>query len=69
MTRGEHMKAVRLASGLTREELSNRSGVSVPAICLIERDRCGPRLSTLELLADALCISLDDYIGRVVSIG
>jgi len=69
MTRGEHMKAVRLASGLTREELSNRSGVSIPAICLIERDSCGPRLSTLELLADALCIGIDEYIGREVRIG
>lgn len=63
------MKSVREASGLTQHELGRRSGVSHQTIGFIEKDKCSPRLDTLELLADALCISLDDYIGRVVTIG
>ena len=63
------MRAAREASGLTQTELARRAGVSHQAIGFIERDACNPRLDTLELLADALCIGLDEYIGRVVKIG
>lgn len=69
MTRGEHMRSVREASGLTQAELAARAGVSHQTLGYIERDVTSPRLDTLELLADALCIGLDDYVGRVVLIG
>jgi len=42
-------------AGLTQEALSERSGVSVNTISLLERgEHRGPRRSTVELLADAL---------------
>lgn len=69
MTRGEHMRAAREASGLTQAELASRAGVSHQELGYIERNACTPRIDTLELLADALCIGIDEYIGRVVMIG
>lgn len=67
MTIGEHMRAARKAAGLTRSQLSEISGVSPQSIYNCEHDIFSPTLFTVMCLADALKISIDDYIGRKVT--
>ena len=63
------MRAVRVASGLSVVELASRTGIAPQTLRYIERGVTTPRLDTLELLADELCVGLDEYVGRVVQIG
>ncbi|PPK65272.1 helix-turn-helix domain-containing protein [Actinokineospora auranticolor] len=52
---GDLLRFHRLRAGLTQEELAERTGVSVRAICDMERGRArNPRLRTAELLASGL---------------
>lgn len=69
MTRGSHMRVAREASGLSVMELAERAGIAPQTLRYIERDVVSPRLDTVELLADQLCIGLDEYVGRKVTIG
>jgi transcriptional regulator with XRE-family HTH domain len=48
------LKEIRLAWGLSREDLSERCGVSPRAIYYVEAGHRSPTLETLELWADAL---------------
>lgn len=66
MTRGEAMRSVRIKAGLSLEELAERAGVQKNTIGRIERNEHIGRIDTIELLADVLCISIDEYIGREV---
>lgn len=66
MTVGEHVRAARKAAGLRQIDLEELSGVSAVAISLIERDVNLPSLSTAELLADALEISIDELVGHKI---
>lgn len=66
MTTGENMRQVRNRAGLSREKLSEASGVRVMTIRNLETDRCSPYLYTVICLADALKIPIDEYIGRKV---
>lgn len=65
MTRGESMRKARNRAKLSAAQLSRISGVPISTICALE---CGTtkngRIDTIELLADALRISIDEYIGR-----
>lgn len=64
--RGTAMRKARTDRGLTLRDLESMSGVSFGTIAAIERgDRAG-YIDTIELLADALGLSLDDYVGREV---
>ena len=63
------MRIVRQESGISQIELARRAGVSSTVVGQIERGLHQPRLDTLELLADALCIGIDEYIGREIKIG
>lgn len=66
MTRGEAMAAARKRAGLSQQELSSRSGVPRTTIARLEcRQRQG-RIDTIELLADALGIGIDEYVGHGV---
>lgn len=51
---GQVMTYLRMNKGLTKAELSRRSGVSVFAIINIEKGRTPPNLTTLWLLLDVL---------------
>lgn len=62
----EATRRARERKGLTRKKLAELSGVSVNVIKDIEHGRCNPRLATVELLADALGLPLDEYVGRRV---
>lgn len=63
---GRRVRAVRLARGLTQEELADLSDLSVDAIRRIERAAFSPSLRTMSKLCDGLSISLrtlfDDFV-------
>lgn len=66
MTRGENMRKAREAAGLSISELAFRAGTSVSGLGLLERGTNNGNIVTIELLADALGISIDEYIGHKV---
>ncbi len=66
MTKGEYARRAREKKYISIKELSFRSGIKRDTISRIEHDLVDPRLSTLELLSDALGIGIDEYIGRCV---
>lgn len=69
MTIGEHMRAARERAGLTRDKLSRISGVSINTIGFAETNKCYTSIFNISCLADALKISIDEYIGRTVPEG
>ena len=64
MTRGQHMRACRIAAGLSLRELGEKAGVQFVTVCRLENDRHAGNIATIELLADALGVSIDEYIGH-----
>ena len=67
MTRGETMRKWREKRGLTQPELAKLSGISQVTISALEEGRnSGGNLDTIELLADALGLSIDAYVGHEV---
>ena len=67
MTRGETMRMHRERARLTQCELAKLSGISQATICAVEIGRnSGGNLDTIELLADALGLSIDEYVGHKV---
>lgn len=61
---GKAMRTARQEKGLTMQELADKSGVSMWSIHDYERHNHEPRLYNLVCLADALGVTLDEYIGR-----
>ena len=66
MTRGKAMRAARNKAGVSIEELAARAGVEKVTVGRLEREEHIGRLDTIELLADALGLSIDEYIGHEV---
>ena len=67
MTRGEIMRMHRERAGLSQCELAKLSGISQVTISALEIGRnSGGNLDTIELLADALGLSIDEYVGHKV---
>ena len=67
MTRGEIMRKWREKRGLSQCELAKLSGISQVTISALEKGRnSGGNLDTIELLADALGLSIDEYVGHEV---
>jgi transcriptional regulator with XRE-family HTH domain len=66
MTRGQRMRKLRQEAGLNIVELANLSTVSHVTISRLELDQGSPNLETIILLADALGLSIDEYVGHVV---
>ena len=56
---GRSFKEARTLQGFTQSELSARSGVSLPAIQIIERGDGNPSAETLSRLSDALGLVLE----------
>jgi len=54
MELGQKIRELRSGQGLTLEELSNRSGVSLSLLSMIERSRSAPTVRTLERIVRAL---------------
>jgi transcriptional regulator with XRE-family HTH domain len=67
MTIGEAAKEARLKKWFSLQDLAERSGVSKNTIYRLETGRSEPSITTVELLADALGISIDEYIGHEVA--
>lgn len=63
MTKGEYARRARERKYISIKELSSLSGVPKNTISRVEHDLVDPRLSTIELLAEALGVSIDEYVG------
>lgn len=66
MTRGEYMAEARRKAGLSQADLAAMAGIWRVTVARLESGRSDAMLSTAELLADALGISIDEYIGHEV---
>ena len=64
MTVGEAMRAAREKAGLTQAALSKITGISPVTLNQYENDRYSPRLDIVEMLADTLGVSIDEYVGH-----
>ena len=67
MTRGEIMRMWREKRGLSQYELADLSGVTQKTIYALEHDKNNGSMTTVELLADALGLSIDAYVGHKVA--
>jgi transcriptional regulator with XRE-family HTH domain len=61
---GRRLRALRNARNLTLRDLSERSGVSINTISLIERGETSPTVSTLHKLAGALGVMIADFVAE-----
>ena len=66
MTRGDAMRKARRSRGLSIKDLANAAGVSKGTIQSMETDVRNPSIVNVELCADALEMSLDEYVGHEV---
>ena len=66
MTRGQTMRMHRERAGLSQYELADLSGVTQKTIWALEHDKNNGSVTTVELLADALGLSIDEYVGHKV---
>lgn len=66
MTLGESARKARETAGLTQNKLSEISGVSASTIFNIEKDARNPAVLSVEALALALNISMEEYIGSEI---
>ena len=63
-TIGASIQAHRLAAGLSARELAEKAGCASWTIYAWEGDRRVPHLLELWAVADVLCLSIDELIGR-----
>lgn len=62
MTTGQHIKAARERAGITQVELGDKIGVSGVAIMRYEKDTRQPRLETLQRIAAALGVPVQELV-------
>ena len=62
---GHRIRETRAAQGLSLEQLARLTGISAPALSLIETGKRDPRLTTLKRIADALRAPLATIIADV----
>ncbi|MBD1206712.1 MAG: helix-turn-helix transcriptional regulator [Rhodobacteraceae bacterium] len=60
---GRRIREIRAAQGLNLEQLARLTGISAPALSLIETGKRDPRLRTLKRIADALRAPLATIIA------
>jgi transcriptional regulator with XRE-family HTH domain len=61
----DRLEQLRKAAGLNQQELADKAGLSMSVVSQIERGKkLDPRVSTIEALADALGVSVDELLGR-----
>ena len=60
------MRMHREKRGLSQYELADLSGVTQKTIWALEHDKNNGSVTTVELLADALGLSIDEYVGHKV---
>ena len=64
MNYGENAKRARIRAGMTIKELSEITDIAPNTIIGFEKGRIDAKISTVEILADALGISIDEYTGH-----
>lgn len=55
---GRRIREARAGQGLSLEQLARLTGISAPALSLIETGKRDPRLTTLKRISDALRVSV-----------
>ena len=60
---GRRIRETRAGQGLSLDQLARLTGISGPALSLIETGKRDPRLTTLKRIADALRVSLAALIA------
>ena len=63
-TYGDFMRYARECRGLSQKQLAEKAGIHQPRLTVYESSKQAPGLLHLIRLADALHISIDEYIGR-----
>lgn len=66
MDRYEAMRRAREKRGWTQLQLAEKSGISNRMVSKLERGEREGTITTIELLADAIGISIDEYVGHEV---
>ena len=61
----DNLRLLREGKGLTQAELGSLCGISENAIRNYELGRCFPKITTLNALADALDVSVDNMIAAI----
>ena len=61
---GYRIRETRAGQGLSLEQLARLTGISAPALSLIENGKRDPRLTTLKRIADALRAPLTAFIAE-----
>lgn len=64
MTRGDYMRKAREDAGLTLRELGEISGISFNTISRYERGLYQGNINNIEILADTLGLTIDEYVGH-----
>lgn len=63
---GQKIKELRLLKGYTQEDLAEKTSLSVRTIQRIENGEVDPRTYTLNLLAEALEVDLEEFTSEIV---
>lgn len=66
VSRGEAMREVRKSYGLSQEKLAAKAGIHRVTLARLESGAHIGRIDIIEILADALGISIDVYTGHRV---
>ena len=64
MNIGEKIKALRVANGLTQEELANRCELTKGFISQVERDLTSPSIATLVDILESLGTNLKEFFNE-----
>jgi len=62
---GQRLRSIRLAKGLTQEELAEKAGLHATYIGIIERGKQGASLDTIEKLAVALGVKEEKFFSFI----
>lgn len=62
MNFGENIKKIRKERGLTQKQLGEKLGISQAAIGQFESNKANPKMETIQKIANALNVSLNDLI-------
>lgn len=62
MNLGNTIKSIRKKRGYTQSQLADRAGISVSHLCLLEKEKRDPSLSTIKAISDALNIPVSILI-------
>ncbi|SDF13533.1 helix-turn-helix domain-containing protein [Sporolituus thermophilus] len=60
---GDNIRLLRIAKGLSQEQLAERVGISLLAIQYYEENKWRPGTETISRLADALGVTIPDLVG------